>query len=94
MSTPSGRMKEEERKGREDRRIRGERKKLEEEEKKEGEKRKKQEKEDQEVMAKLTDQKPADPTLPADGSDKEIKTAREFSKRMLRKGKGGYLKFG
>ena len=93
MSTPSGRTKEEERKRKEDRRIREERKKL-EEEKKEEEKRMRQEKADQEALAKLADQKPADPTLPADDSQKEIKPAREILETDVKQGKGGYLKFG
>ena len=95
MSTPSGRMTEEEKKRREGRRAREEKKKLEEEEEEEKKERKKERrreteetrKEDQEALAKLADQKPADPTLPNDDSDKEVKTAREIPKRMLRKRK-------
>ena len=84
MSMQSTRIKEEERKRRDDRRIREERKKLEEEKKVEEDKKKKQEEADQEALAKLTDQKPADATQLTDESDKGIKTTREILGRMLR----------
>ena len=92
MSTQSTRIKEEERKRMDDRRIREERKKLEEEKKAEEDKKKKQEEADQEALAKLTDQKPADATQLTDESDKGVKTTREILRRMLKWKQGRIFK--